>query len=33
MPTIDWDLVERWLAAGATWSFVPHVTMDYYFSS
>ena len=33
MPTIDWDLVERWLAAGARWSFVPHVTMDYYFSS
>jgi glycosyltransferase involved in cell wall biosynthesis len=32
MPTIDWDLVERWLAAGARWSFVPYVTMDYYFS-
>jgi glycosyltransferase involved in cell wall biosynthesis len=32
LPTIDWDLVERWLAAGATWAFVPYVTVDYYFS-
>jgi glycosyltransferase involved in cell wall biosynthesis len=32
MPTIDWDLVERWLAAGATWAFVPYVTMDYHFT-
>ena len=32
MPTIDWDLVERWLHAGATWAFVPYVTCDYYFS-
>lgn len=30
--TVDWDLVSRWLAAGATWAFVPHVTVDYYFS-
>jgi glycosyltransferase involved in cell wall biosynthesis len=29
--TIDWDLVERWMAAGATWVHVPHVTSDYYF--
>jgi glycosyltransferase involved in cell wall biosynthesis len=29
--TIDWDLVERWMAAGATWTHVPHVTADYYF--
>jgi len=29
--TIDWDLVERWMAAGATWVRVPHVTADYYF--
>jgi len=26
----DWDLVRRWLAAGASWAFVPQVTMDYY---
>jgi glycosyltransferase involved in cell wall biosynthesis len=31
IPTIDWDLVERWIAAGATWVRVPHVTADYYF--
>ena len=29
--TIDWDLVERWMAAGATWVRVPQVTADYYF--
>ena len=32
IPTIDWDLTERWLAAGARWAFVPYVTVDYYFS-
>lgn len=32
LPTIDWDLVERWLAGGASWAFVPEVTVDYYFS-
>jgi hypothetical protein len=26
----DWDLVERWLAAGATWAHVPEITLDYY---
>jgi glycosyltransferase involved in cell wall biosynthesis len=31
IPTIDWDLVKRWMAAGATWVRVPHVTGDYYF--
>ena len=31
IPTIDWDLAERWMAAGATWVRVPHVTADYYF--
>jgi glycosyltransferase involved in cell wall biosynthesis len=31
IPTIDWDLVSRWMAAGATWVHVPHVTADYYF--
>jgi len=29
--TIDWDLVSRWMAAGATWVAVPAVTCDYYF--
>lgn len=28
--TIDWDLVERWLRAGATWSFVPEVLVNYH---
>jgi glycosyltransferase involved in cell wall biosynthesis len=31
IPTIDWDLVERWIAGGATWVRVPQVTCDYYF--
>lgn len=26
----DWDLVDRWLAAGATWAHVPEITLDYY---
>jgi glycosyltransferase involved in cell wall biosynthesis len=26
----DWDLVSRWVAAGATWAHVPVVTVDYY---
>jgi glycosyltransferase involved in cell wall biosynthesis len=26
----DWDLVSRWVAAGATWTHVPIVTVDYY---
>lgn len=30
LPTIDWDLVARWLAAGATWTWVDETTMDYY---
>jgi len=29
--TVDWDLVERWIAAGITWARVPEVTADYYF--
>jgi hypothetical protein len=29
--TIDWDLVSRWMADGATWVHVPAVTCDYYF--
>lgn len=28
--TIDWDLVERWLVAGARHVFVPEVTVDAY---
>jgi glycosyltransferase involved in cell wall biosynthesis len=28
--TIDWDLVERWLAAGITWTAIPSTTIDYY---
>jgi glycosyltransferase involved in cell wall biosynthesis len=28
MPSIDWDLVERWLAAGARYVHVPQVTID-----
>ena len=31
IPTIDWDLVSRWTAAGATWVRVNAVTCDYYF--
>jgi glycosyltransferase involved in cell wall biosynthesis len=27
----DWGVVERWLAAGATWVHVPEITTDYYF--
>lgn len=30
LPTIDWDLVRRWMVAGADWVFVPEVTVDYY---
>ncbi len=26
----DWDLVSRWLGAGAKWVYVPAVTVDYY---
>lgn len=26
----DWDLVDRWLEAGVTWTHVPQVTLDYY---
>jgi glycosyltransferase involved in cell wall biosynthesis len=29
--TIDWDLVSRWMAAGATWVAVPAITADYWF--
>lgn len=26
----DWDLVSRWMAGGASWVFVPDITLDYY---
>lgn len=26
----DWELVEKWMASGATWAFVPEITCDYY---
>ena len=26
---LDWELVERWVAAGARWTFVPEVTLVY----
>lgn len=28
---IDWQIIETWLSGGATWVFVPEVTVDYYF--
>ena len=28
--TIEWDLVERWIAAGVTWAFDDKITADYY---
>lgn len=28
---VDWQLVQAWVAAGATWVFVPEVTVDYYY--
>lgn len=30
LPTIDWDLVHRWMRAGVTWVYVPEVTVDYF---
>jgi glycosyltransferase involved in cell wall biosynthesis len=30
LPTIDWDLVDRWMKAGVTWKYVHEVTVDYY---
>lgn len=30
LPSIDWDLVHRWIGAGAKWAYVPEVTVDYY---
>lgn len=28
--TIEWDLVERWMAAGVGWAYMPVVTVDNY---
>jgi glycosyltransferase involved in cell wall biosynthesis len=30
--TVDWDLVARWMSAGATWVFDGEITADYYFN-
>jgi glycosyltransferase involved in cell wall biosynthesis len=27
---VDWDIVERWLKAGARWAYVPTITVDYW---
>jgi len=29
---VDWVFVRTWLAAGATWVFVPGVSVDYYYT-
>jgi glycosyltransferase involved in cell wall biosynthesis len=29
-PSIDWDLIERWMAVGARWVYVPEVTIECY---
>lgn len=28
---VDWEFVKAWVLAGATWVFVPEVTVDYYY--
>ncbi len=28
LPTIDWDLVERWMQAGIGWAYAPVITSD-----
>ena len=30
LPSIDWDLVQRWMRAGVKWAFVPRVSVDYF---
>lgn len=30
LPSIDWDLVHRWMGMGAKWVYVPEITVDYY---
>jgi glycosyltransferase involved in cell wall biosynthesis len=30
LPSIDWDLVQRWMLAGVKWAYVPRVTVDYH---
>ncbi len=30
---IDWQLIEAWVSNGATWVFVPKVTVDYYYTA
>lgn len=29
--SVDWELIKTWLGAGATWMFVPQVTVDYHY--
>lgn len=29
--SVDWILIESWLQKGATWVFVPGITVDYYY--
>ncbi|HEY9472990.1 MAG TPA: glycosyltransferase family A protein [Mycobacteriales bacterium] len=29
---VDWQLVQAWVLAGASWVFVPEVTVDYYYT-
>jgi len=28
---VDWELIRGWMSNGATWIFVPEVTVDYYY--
>jgi glycosyltransferase involved in cell wall biosynthesis len=30
LPSIDWDLADRWVRGGARWAFSPETTADYY---
>lgn len=30
LPSIDWDLVHRWMLADAKWVHTPQITVDYY---
>lgn len=32
IPTIDWDLAQRWMQAGLSWVFTAQITADYYFA-
>ena len=30
LPSIDWDLVNRWMIGGSKWTFIERVTVDYF---